>query len=430
MAASADGGLVSAEMLALLGVDHLVGPRAGGRGGRGDGAAGVGGISGACGEGCGSAGPLGAATAAQQGVAAPGGASISYVSRALEAQGFGALPTMADLEAEPTAALERVCNVVSSLLEQHREDAAARAEMTEARARLASDRRLAEQRCERLQHELDAKERALGTAEGRARKAASAASEALRAARAERDEARSGAVGAQRRDAQYQNELRRREREADKLRAKVASLLEERPSTRTAGGSPYPSGNATPVLPHASPSTAPTAGSPSLSGSVGSSPAGAGARGAWAGKSGAKESADFWRMIVGTYERKQEELLLENAELRASVRSLQDELAVAMRRIEGGSERGRRTASGGADEDAGALAKASMGESADARDDATPASVDSGTDLADVSVEADESFEELAAACAAGAEQAGRAAVADEDAPAAPDSGASTDAQQ
>ena len=111
---------------------------------------------------------------------------------------------------------------------QLRAGAEARSAAGDARARLTSDRRLAEQRCARLEADVRAKDRLLAAAEAKARKAGSKSEAELRAAKGERDEARRALEGLQRRDAQHQNEVRRREREAERLRAKLAALLDDK----------------------------------------------------------------------------------------------------------------------------------------------------------------------------------------------------------
>lgn len=117
LARAMDSALVSAEMLALLGVDHLV--QAGSPGavaaaaGEGEGAAGVG-------EARHRQDAAATSTAPPPSAPAPAHASLAYVSQSLAAQGFGALPSEAEFGERPAEAAARVANAVQSLLEEVR----------------------------------------------------------------------------------------------------------------------------------------------------------------------------------------------------------------------------------------------------------------------------------------------------------------------
>ena len=276
---------------------------------------------------------------------------------------------------------------------QLRAGAEARSAAGDARARLTSDRRLAEQRCARLEADVRAKDRLLAAAEAKARKAGSKSEAELRAAKGERDEARRALEGLQRRDAQHQNEVRRREREAERLRAKLAALLDdkgERAAEKVRRAQLSPAGQREIAEAAAAAAAADVAAEATVT-----SPHGVavGGRGAWAGKAGARESASFYRMILNTYERKQEELLQENADLRAQVRGLQTELAECMKKYEAARGGARRAGSASAEaspakQNAKALSRAAASSDADA----------------DESFEELAKFDELARACAGDSE--------------------------
>ncbi|GAQ88870.1 Afadin/alpha-actinin-binding protein [Klebsormidium nitens] len=225
-----------------------------------------------------------------------------YLNQSLAAAGFPALP----LQAYDADAAAAVCNCVYSLLQQRQRDVDFRDSAAEQRHRLAADLSRCEARVQRLQAQLEARERDLAAAVTKEQKAAAAGKAALDKMKDERDEFHRIATGLQQRQAQLQHELRKKEGHYARLQERLSVLMAEKKEKLGGGGMEIMT-----LLQK-----------------------GGRQRGTWDGK---KADGDFYKMIVDAYEAKKQELTAENAALKDSLRTLQEDMQRLVRGHEGGA---------------------------------------------------------------------------------------------
>eukprot|EP00899_Mesostigma_viride_P027058 jgi/Mesvir1/7537/Mv19284-RA.2 len=215
----------------------------------------------------------------------------SYINRSLAAFGY---PSPLQLGSPDAVDISMVCNCLYALLQQRQRDIDYRDETSQAQQRLQSQVNLMEAKQQRLEAALEAKEREISSALAKERVATTQHSAALRELTAERDELQKLANNLQGRHNQHVHEIRRKEREYVKLQERLHALLMEK---RRESKASMEIMNLLQREGHK--------------------------RGTWTGK---RPDQDFYKMIVDAYETKQKELVVENADLRSSLRQLQTEM--------------------------------------------------------------------------------------------------------
>ncbi|GBG82258.1 hypothetical protein CBR_g34541 [Chara braunii] len=220
-------------------------------------------------------------------------ASIRYLNQMLVVYGF---PSPLDLTPTPAdnAAVAKTCNCLYALLQQRQRDIGFRDSMNEQRQRLMSATSRLEAKVERLETQLSSKDRELTTMTLEKQKMAAAHRVQVEKLQAERDEFQRMSIGMQQLRVQQAHEIRKKEKEYTKLQERLNQVVMEKKKESKAGMDIV-----------------------NMLQKEGRQ------RGTWSGK---KADSDFYKMIVDSYEAKKQELLVENADLRASLRSLQADM--------------------------------------------------------------------------------------------------------
>ncbi|KAH7297407.1 hypothetical protein KP509_26G068300 [Ceratopteris richardii] len=216
---------------------------------------------------------------------------IKYLNQSLVTYGF---PAALDLLSSNPASVARTCNCIYSLLQQRQRDIEFRDSSSDQRQRLLSDMSRLESKVERLEAQLSAKERELAALTRSEQKAAAAAKTQIEKLQQERDEFQRMAIGNQQVRAQQIHEMKKKEKDYIKLQEKLNQVLMEKKKESKASME---------II--------------NLLQKEGRQ------RGTWNGK---KADGDFYKMIVDAYEAKKQELMTENAELRAVLRATQMEM--------------------------------------------------------------------------------------------------------
>ncbi|GBG69427.1 hypothetical protein CBR_g4121 [Chara braunii] len=220
-------------------------------------------------------------------------ASIRYLNQMLVVYGF---PSPLDLTPAPAdnAAVAKTCNCLYALLQQRQRDIEFRDSMTEQRQRLLSATSRLEAKVERLETQLTSKDRELTTMTLEKQKMGAAHRVQIDKLQSERDEFQRMSIGMQQLRVQQAHEIRKKEKEYTKLQERLNQVVMEKKKESKAGMDIV-----------------------NMLQKEGRQ------RGTWSGK---KADSDFYKMIVDSYEAKKQELLVENADLRASLRSLQADM--------------------------------------------------------------------------------------------------------
>ncbi|KAK2993484.1 hypothetical protein RJ640_015168 [Escallonia rubra] len=192
---------------------------------------------------------------------------VKYLNQTLVTFGF---PTSLDLFATDPVSVARTCNCVYSLLQQRQRDIEFRESANEQRQRFLSDISRLEAKVERLESQLSAKGREIATITRTEAKAAAAFKAQIEKLQLERDEFQRMVIGNQERLNQVVMEKKKESRSG----MDIMNLLQKEGRQR----------------------------------------------GTWNGK---KTDNDFYKKIVDAYEAKNQELVAENADLRALLRSMQ-----------------------------------------------------------------------------------------------------------
>ncbi|KAJ7550775.1 hypothetical protein O6H91_07G117700 [Diphasiastrum complanatum] len=216
---------------------------------------------------------------------------IKYLNQTLTTYGF---PSSLDLFSGDRASVVRICNCIYAILQQLQRDSEFREANNEQRQRLLSDMSRLEAKVERLDAQLVAKERELATLTSKEQKASSAFKAQLEKLQQERDELQRMLIGSQQVRTQQSHELKKKEKEYLKLQERLNQVLVEKRKESKSGME---------IM--------------NLLQKEGRQ------RGTWNGK---KADGDFYKMIVDAYETKQQELMSENTDLRALLRSMQSDM--------------------------------------------------------------------------------------------------------
>nr|XP_029118602.1 afadin- and alpha-actinin-binding protein isoform X2 [Elaeis guineensis] len=211
-----------------------------------------------------------------------------YLNQTLVTFGF---PASLDLFAADPVSIARTCNCIYSLLQQRQRDIEFRELSNEQRQRLQSDISRLEAKVERLEAQLAAKDRELATLTRTEAKNTAALKAQIEKLQQERDEFQRMVMGNQQVRTQQIHEMKKKEKEYIKLQERLNQVLMEKKKESRSGME---------IM--------------NLLQKEGRQ------RGTWNGK---KADSDFYKMIVDAYEVKKQELMAENSDLRALLRSMQ-----------------------------------------------------------------------------------------------------------
>ncbi|PIA26173.1 hypothetical protein AQUCO_09600022v1 [Aquilegia coerulea] len=211
-----------------------------------------------------------------------------YLNQTLVTFGF---PASLDLFANDPVSIARTCNCIYSLLQQRQRDIEFRESSNEQRQRLSSDMSRLEAKVERLEAQLAAKDRELATLTRTEAKAAATFKAQIEKLQQEREEFQRMVIGNQQVRTQQIHEMKKKEKEYIKLQERLNQVLMEKKKESRSGME---------IM--------------NLLQKEGRQ------RGTWNGK---KADNDFYKMIVDSYEVNKQELMAENADLKALLRSMQ-----------------------------------------------------------------------------------------------------------
>ncbi|KAK7834622.1 afadin- and alpha-actinin-binding protein [Quercus suber] len=211
-----------------------------------------------------------------------------YLNQTLVTYGF---PASLDLFANDPVSIARTCNCMYSLLQQRQRDVEFRDSANEQRQRLLSDISRLEAKVERLEAQIQAKDREIATITRTEAKATAAFKAQIEKLQQERDEFQRMVIGNQQVRTQQIHEMKKKEKEYIKLQERLNQVLMEKKKESRSGME---------IM--------------NLLQKEGRQ------RGTWNGK---KADNDFYKKIVDAYEAKNQELMAENTDLRALLRSMQ-----------------------------------------------------------------------------------------------------------
>ncbi|XP_052199447.1 uncharacterized protein LOC127806287 isoform X1 [Diospyros lotus] len=211
-----------------------------------------------------------------------------YLNQTLVTFGF---PASLDLFADDPVSIARTCNCIYALLQQRQRDIEFRESANDQRQRLASDISRLEAKVERLEAQLSAKDREIATITRTEAKATATFKAQIEKLQQERDEFQRMVIGNQQVRTQQIHEMKKKEKEYIKLQERLNQVLMEKKKESRSGME---------IM--------------NLLQKEGRQ------RGTWNGK---KADNDFYKKIVDAYEAKNQELVAENADLRALLRSMQ-----------------------------------------------------------------------------------------------------------
>ncbi|XP_027331626.1 afadin- and alpha-actinin-binding protein [Abrus precatorius] len=211
-----------------------------------------------------------------------------YLNQSLVTFGF---PASLDLFANDPVSVARTCNCIYFLLQQRQRDVEFRESANEQRQRLLSDISRLEAKVERLEGQLQVKDREIATITRTEAKNTAALKGQIDKLQQERDEFQRMVIGNQQVKTQQMHEMKKKEKEYIKLQERLNQVLMEKKKESRSGME---------IM--------------NLLQKEGRQ------RGTWNGK---KADNDFYKKIVDAYEAKNQELMAENTDLRALLRSMQ-----------------------------------------------------------------------------------------------------------
>lgn len=150
---------------------------------------------------------------------------MPYLNQSLADLGY---PHPLELGVPNAGDLARTCNVLFLLLRDRQNDVAAREHALDERRRLQSELARVEMHHERARAERDAKEKELAAASNRHATMAEALRRKVDESTAERDALRTQLAQAAQKRVHLENEARKREKEHEKLKAKLSTLVNDR----------------------------------------------------------------------------------------------------------------------------------------------------------------------------------------------------------
>ncbi|KAK7347729.1 hypothetical protein VNO80_22268 [Phaseolus coccineus] len=211
-----------------------------------------------------------------------------YINQSLVTFGF---PASLDLFANDPVSIARTCNCIYFLLQQRQRDVEFRESANDQRQRLLSDISRLEAKVERLEGQLQVKDREIATITRTEAKNTAALKAQIEKLQQERDEFQRMVIGNQQVKTQQLHEMKKKEKEYIKLQERLNQVLMEKKKESRSGME---------IM--------------NLLQKEGRQ------RGTWNGK---KADNDFYKKIVDAYEAKNQELMAENTDLRALLRSMQ-----------------------------------------------------------------------------------------------------------
>ncbi|KAG6586080.1 afadin- and alpha-actinin-binding protein [Cucurbita moschata] len=211
-----------------------------------------------------------------------------YLNQTLITFGF---PASLDLFSNDPVSIARTCNCIYFLLQQRQRDIEFRESANEQRQRLLSDISRLETKVERLDSVIQAKDREIATITRTEAKAKAAFKAQIEKLQQEKDEFQRMVIGNQQVRTQQVHEMKKKEKEYIKLQERLNQVLMEKKKESRSGME---------IM--------------NLLQKEGRQ------RGTWNGK---KTDNDFYKKIVDAYEVKNQELMSENADLKALLRSMQ-----------------------------------------------------------------------------------------------------------
>ncbi|KAJ3693395.1 hypothetical protein LUZ60_008875 [Juncus effusus] len=211
-----------------------------------------------------------------------------YLNQTLVTFGF---PASLDLFATDPVSIARTCNCIYALLQQRQRDIEFRETSNESKQRFQSDISRLEAKIERLEAQIASKDRELATLTRTEAKNKAALKAQIDKLQQERDEFQKMVIGNQQVRTQQIHEMKKKEKEYIKLQERLNQVLNEKKKESKCGMEIekflQKEGRQ---------------------------------RGTWNGK---KADGDFYKMISDAYEGKKQELMQENADLKALLRSMQ-----------------------------------------------------------------------------------------------------------
>ncbi|XP_050132259.1 uncharacterized protein LOC126608432 isoform X1 [Malus sylvestris] len=213
---------------------------------------------------------------------------IKYLNQTLVTFGF---PASLDLFAKDPVSVARTCNCMYALVQQRQRDVEFRESANEQRQRLLSDISRLEAKVERLEGQLQVKDREIATITRTEAKATAAFKSQIEKLQQERDEFQRMVIGNQQVRTQQMHEMKKKEKEYIKLQERLNQVLMEKKKESRSGME---------IM--------------NLLQKEGRQ------RGTWNGK---RADNDFHKKIVDAYEAKNQELMAENSDLKALLRSMQ-----------------------------------------------------------------------------------------------------------
>ncbi|XP_010536907.1 PREDICTED: afadin- and alpha-actinin-binding protein A-like isoform X2 [Tarenaya hassleriana] len=214
-----------------------------------------------------------------------------YLNQTLITFGF---PASLDLFSNDPVSIARTCNCMYSLLQQRQHDLEFRESANEQRQRLQSDIARLEAKVERLEAQIQAKDRGIATITRTEAKNTAALKAQIEKIQQERDEFQRMVIGNQQVKTQQIHEMKKKEKEYIKLQERLNQVMMEKKKESRSGMEIMN------VLQKEGRQ-----------------------RGTWHGK---KADTDFYKKIVDAYEAKNQELMAENTDLRALLRSMQTDM--------------------------------------------------------------------------------------------------------
>ncbi|KAK3268422.1 hypothetical protein CYMTET_23076 [Cymbomonas tetramitiformis] len=222
---------------------------------------------------------------------------VPYILQSLASFGY---PSKLDLHSSEPSDVAAICNCFYVILSQRQNDVQYRDTILVQQRKLKADLQAAQNQMRRANEVAEAKERELGSRYVQERTAMDAQAKHLHKVTAERDELQRNYTGIAQKQAQFQHEIRKKEREFTKIQERMNVLLaEKQKSLRDAKEKASMVGQG-----------------------VGPPKAGKAAR--------TKQDEDFTKMVIESYETKQKDLIAENGDLRLAVYHLQEELKELM----------------------------------------------------------------------------------------------------
>uniref|UniRef100_A0A0D3E3E1 Afadin/alpha-actinin-binding protein n=1 Tax=Brassica oleracea var. oleracea TaxID=109376 RepID=A0A0D3E3E1_BRAOL len=216
---------------------------------------------------------------------------VKYLNQSLVTYGFSA---SLDLFATDPVSIARTCNCIYALIQQRQRDVEFRESTNDQRQRLLSDMARVEAKVERLENQLQSKERELGSVTRTEAKNTAALKAQNEKLQKERDEFQRMVIANQQVKTQQLHETKKKEKEYIKLQERLNQVLMEKKKETRSGME---------IM--------------NLLQKEGRQ------RGTWTGK---KTDSDFYKRIVDAYEAKNQELMAENTDLRALLRSTQGDM--------------------------------------------------------------------------------------------------------